>query len=207
MSATEANLLELAVNGDNDALSRLLKQHAASVRRAIGGQIPRRWRSLLFEEDVIQETFADAFHDIRRFDPNGDGSFGGWLSSLAKCNLRDAIRMLEAEKRGGDRKRVEVRLSGDSHAALIELLSSDGTTPSRHAICDEARSVLQQAIRKLPPDYRKVVGMYDLEGENIEKTASALGRSHGAVYMLRARAHDWLRELMGAGTDYFSDSP
>ena len=207
MTASESDLLEQAVNGDNDALSDLLKRHLASVRRAISGRVPHRWRSLLSEEDVVQETFADAFHDIRRFDLKRDGSFSGWLSSLAKCNLHDAIRMLEAEKRGGDRKRVEVKLSGDSHAALIELLSSDGSTPSRHAAHDEARSVLDHSISKLPPDYRKVVRMYDLEGESIEKTAAALGRSHGAVYMLRARAHDWLRELMGAATNYFSDSP
>ena len=206
MSAPEADLLKQAAKGDDHALSTLLKQHASSIRRAVAGQIPRRWRAVLSEEDVIQETFADAFHDIGRFDPAGHGSFGGWLLRLAKCNLRDAIRMLEAEKRGGDRHRADVRRSGDSHTALIDLLSSDGTTPSRQAATAEARSLLTESIRKLPHDYRAVIQMYDLEGDGVSQIAAALSRSPGAVYMLRARAHDWLRELMGTTGKFFSDS-
>jgi RNA polymerase sigma factor (sigma-70 family) len=206
MATSQANLLEQAVGGNQDALSALLKQHASSLRSAVAGQVPRRWRSVLSEEDVIQETFADAFHDIGGFDPSGRGSFGGWLATVAQRNLRDAIRMLEAEKRGGDRRRVEIAGSRDSHTALIDLLSSDGTTPSRHVAADEVHARLEQSIRMLPRDYRVVVQMYDLEGDHVDKIAAALNRSRGAVYMLRARAHDWLRESLGAATNFFTDS-
>jgi DNA-directed RNA polymerase specialized sigma24 family protein len=39
--------------------------------------------------------------------------------------------------------------------------------------------------------------MFDLEGRPVQQIASALQRSEGAVYMLRARAHDRLREILG----------
>ena len=66
--------------------------------------------------------------------------------------------------------------------------------------------MLEQALRKLPQTYRHVVRMYDLEGQSIEQVAETLDRSQGAVYMLRARAHDRLRHVLGATTKFFSDT-
>ena len=126
--------------------------------------------------------------------------------SLAKCNLYDAIRMLEAEKRGGNRRRVDLVQDGDSHVALINLLSSDGTTPSQDLANDEVRGLLEDAIRELPSDYRAVVWRYDINGETVATIAESLNRSPGAIYMLRARAHDWLRVRLGSTSKFFSDS-
>jgi RNA polymerase sigma-70 factor (ECF subfamily) len=161
---------------------------------------------MLSAEDVIQETYADAFHDIGHFDPEGDGSFGGWLLRIAQCNLRDAVRMLGAEKRGGRHRRVEIWQGDDTRTALLDLLTATGSSPSRQAAGEEACSLLDQAINKLPRDYRTVVQMYDLQGESATTISEVLQRSPGAVYMLRARAHDWLRELMGTTSDFFADS-
>lgn len=119
---------------------------------------------------------------------------------------RDALRSLEAHKRGGSRKRAGEGHSGDSLLALVELLSASGSTPSGHAAANETRAVLEQSIADLPEAYRRVVQLYDLDGEPVERVAEAMNRSPGAVFMLRARAHHQLRELMGATTEYFSDS-
>ncbi len=48
--------------------------------------------------------------------------------------------------------------------------------------------------------------MYDLEGRSVEDVAGALGRTPGAAYMLRARAHRWLREILGRSSDFFGNS-
>jgi hypothetical protein len=46
--------------------------------------------------------------------------------------------------------------------------------------------------------------MYDLEDRAIDDVTKALGRTRGAVHMLRARAHERLRELLGAESIFFS---
>ena len=71
---------------------------------------------------------------------------------------------------------------------------------------DEARVVLEQAMRALPATYCQVVSMYDLQGRPVGQVAAALGRSTAAVFMLRARAHDRLAEIMGSASKYWSDS-
>ena len=52
----------------------------------------------------------------------------------------------------------------------------------------EAADIIQSALDKLPADYGQAVRLYDLEGCSSEQVADTLGRSVGAVHMLRARA-------------------
>ncbi len=204
MAVLENELVRQAVGGERTALTQLFGRHAPTVRQAVARQIPRRWRSLLSENDVMQQTYADAFRGIGQFEATEESSFAAWLTILARCNLQDAIRMLEAEKRGGDRRRLDLAGGDGSFVALCELLSSSGSTPSGHFARVEAHSALEQAIEHLPKTYRQVVRMYDLESQAAQEVGAALERSPGAVYMLRARAHDRLREILGRASKFFT---
>jgi RNA polymerase sigma-70 factor, ECF subfamily len=197
-------LLERAIRGDEDALAELLAQNAAIVRRGLDGKIPRRWQSVLSVEDVMQETYIEAFLDVAHFEPREEGSFTAWLSTLAKRNLVDALRMLEAEKRGKHRRAVQARPGDDSMGALYTELVCSNSTPSRQAARNEAGNSLLRAITQLPAIYRTVVEMYDLEQRSVDDVARAVGRSPGAVFMLRSRAHRQLGMLMGAASQFLS---
>ena len=50
-----------------------------------------------------------------------------------------------------------------------------------------------------------MIRLYDLEGRPIAEVAAEMGRSSGAVHMLRARAHDRLRELLGPESAFFTN--
>ncbi len=206
VASSDHDHLAETLKPDRQTLPQLLERHGPVVRQRLATHIPRCWQAVLSVDDVMQQTYTDAFLDIDRFVPQGDGSFAAWLVSLAKCNLVDALRMLEAGKRGQGRRPLEPRAGEDSAAALCELLGSPSATPSRQAARDEANTALDRAVRQLPEAYRRVVQMYDLENRPVEEVARALGRSPGAVYMVRARAHRRLRELMGATSRYFSAS-
>lgn len=203
---SDNELLTRAAEGDADALSALLERHGPNVRRRIARSIPARWRSLLSDDDVMQQTYADAFRTIDRFTSQGEGSLERWLARLAKCNLQDAIKGLEAEKRGGQRRRVGAPDLDRSYADLLEQLPGSWTTPSRSAAKNEARVALDEAIGGLSETYRNVIRLYDLEGRAIEEVAEVMGRSQGAVYMLRARAHDRLRQTLGAASQFLDSS-
>ncbi len=86
----------------------------------------------------------------------------------------------------------------------VEPPGTVGTTPSRHAARGEAHTALERAIAQLPEAYERVVRMYDLECRPAEEVAEALQRSVGAVFMLRARAHERLHEVMGDTSKYFT---
>ena len=200
--ATEDELLQQACDGDEKALGDLLKLHTAELRRIVAGKLSTKWQSLLSEEDILQETFTDAFLDIHQFKPGSDSVFLAWLTTLATRNLLDAIRMLEADKRGGRVSRITPRASDESYAALMEELEGTATTPSGHAARDEAKTALDRAIAQLPDHYRRVIRMYDLEERPLAEVAEAMKRTLGATSIMRHRALRMLGEIMGAASQY-----
>lgn len=196
MSGSDEELLERAVAGDADAMSRLLAQYGGDVRASVTGAIGQQWRSVLDEDDVMQVTYVEAFLQIKGFKPNGIPSFKAWLKRIAEHNLQDAIKGLGRDKRPDPRKRVRAPVGEESVLALYDVVGGDSLTPSRAAGRKERVSVLEACIRRLPPDYQKVIQLYEIEGKSVEEVAAALGRSAGAIFMLRSRAIERLRALL-----------
>ncbi len=199
--------LDRAIAGDKEALTTLLERTGLAVRKALAGSIPTRWQALFAVDDVMQQTYTDAFLGIGQFEARGEQAFRAWLTTLAKRNLLDALKMLGAEKRGGKFKRLDPRTTNDSLVMLHDMLQAGSSTPSRRAARTEASAALESAIALLPEKHQQVVRMYDIQGRPVEDVATALQRSPGAVYMLRARAHDRLRGILGTASNYFSTSP
>jgi len=155
-------------------------------------------------DDVLQVTYVEAVMDIGRFQPRHEGSFLAWLTLLAENNLRDAIKELDRAKRPSPRKRVESGATDESYVALVELMGATLTTPSIQAAKGEIRTALDAALDRLPPDYSRVIRLYDLGGRSVEDVSTDMGKSQGAVFMLRARAHERLKQVIGRESQFFS---
>lgn len=197
-------LLVRAVAGDRDALSALLTHVGPQVREAIAAGLSRKWQSVLDADDVMQVSYIEAFLRIGTFVPSGMSAFTAWLRRIAENNLRDAIRGLRADKRPPPGRRVQAAESDSSADGSIAAIDGTGATPSREAAGAEAQLIIEEALRGLPPDYAAVVRGYDLQGRTAQEVADEIGRSTGAVYMLRARALAVLRERLPTATAFFT---
>jgi RNA polymerase sigma-70 factor (ECF subfamily) len=195
-----------AVQGDTDALTALLEEHGPAVRRKL--TINPRWRGVLEPADVMQVTYLEAFLEIGQLEFHTVEAFATWLKRLADNNLRDGIKELQRQKRPNPRLRVLA--AGDTSSASTPLsgLSAPGfQTPSRVIAGKESHAALAAAMSKLPPPYAQAVRLHDLEGRPLAEVAARLGRSRGAVCMLRARGLDRLRLLLGPESHFFTDAP
>jgi RNA polymerase sigma factor (sigma-70 family) len=152
----------------------------------------------------MQQTYIDAFYHFDHTACRDEASFVAWLSIIADRNLMDALRMLEAEKRGGGHHRIQSMSREESFVLFVDMLSSGGTTPSVYAARAEAHAAVKDAINRLPESHRRAVQMYDIEGRSINEVAAVLNKRPGAVHMIRARAHRRLREMMGSESAYLS---
>jgi RNA polymerase sigma-70 factor (subfamily 1) len=202
MAVSEKELLAKATEHDPEAVGALLERYGPQVREGIS--IARKWRSVLSVDDVMQVTYLEAFLRIGSFVPSDDGSFLAWLRRIAANNLRDAVKELGRAKRPPPERRIRARTGEDSFDALIVCVGGTTTTPSRGAARHEAQRLLEKAIGGLPKDYQQVVREHDLAGRSAVEVASSMERSKGAIYMLRARAHDELREALGSPSRFFS---
>ena len=203
MGGADDQLVSRAVAGDEGALTALLHDHGAQVRCVLERSY-RRWLAGQIDlDDVMQITYLEAFLRIGNFVPGAADGFRRWLQRIGENNVRDAIRRFDARARrpGG----APSPACGDYCCTLLELVAGSGT-PSRAAGRDEVRRLLESAMGQLPEDYERVLRLHDLEGRSGPEVARLIGRSHGAVKMLLARARDRLTELLGSGSNFLSGS-
>jgi RNA polymerase sigma-70 factor (ECF subfamily) len=206
MPVIDPSLLQQAVEGNATALRALLEHFGGEVRKRISGRIDKRWRSSLDEDDVMQVAYLEAFLHIDQLTARDSASFLAWLTRIAENALRDAVRGLSRQKRPDPARRVMADPDADSYVGLLGCLGVTTTTPSREVARHDAAAVLENAISRLPDAYRTVVRLYDLEGRPVAEIAAKMARSVGAVHMLRARAHDRLRQDLGTASQFFGGS-
>ncbi len=200
---TDADL-QAAQAGDIAALERALERAGLEVRRKLS--IQDKWRPHLEADDVMQVTYMEAFTRFDRFVGNSFSAFVTWLRHIARNNLIDAIRELERQKRPQPQHRITTPLnSDDSYTSLCAVLGFTTTTPSRAVAAKELRSTVDQALARMPAHYADAIRLFDLQGRTGEEAARELGLSRSAAFMLRARARDHLRELLGPASQFLSD--
>ncbi|HPF41475.1 MAG TPA: sigma-70 family RNA polymerase sigma factor [Phycisphaerae bacterium] len=201
MTTSDEQLLNRARQGDTASLGELLLRHGPQVRERL--QINARWRAVLEPNDIMQVTYFEAFEQINRFTGTA-ASFPRWLKRIADNNLRDAIQYLDRAKRPPPDRRVVSSETGDGVAMLYELIEEGGVSPSRQAGMHEIRQVLEAEIDRLPDDYQRVIRRLFLEGKSVGDVAEEMGRTTGAIHLLRIRAVKRLGEMLGSGSRFFS---
>src|SRR5262249_58458866 len=99
----------------------------------------------------------------------------------------------ETEKRAIDR---EIRLDRDGSSEVGPDPQATTPTPSTQAMDHELAQALQQALGRLPADYRRVIELRFLEQRSFEEIGRLTHRSPDAARKLWARAvarlgEDW----------------
>lgn len=193
-----------AVAGNTDALTELLEQQHAALERFVEGQMSAELRSRIEPEDILQETYIAVFDSIKTFQPTSDQAFVRWLQTIAVNRLRDAVRSLTAQKRGGELEQVPAVVVGDTGSAinLLEVVLADLSTPSRHVSREEGLQELLVQLAELPEEYRQAITYKDLQGLSVEETAERLGRGVDEVRGLLYRGRKKLAEAMGNASGY-----
>ncbi len=204
-SASETDLLAKAVSGDQASLERLLLVDYDMLRHRISRKIPTTMRAAISDEDILQQTFVEVFQRIGAFEPTSEGSFVGWVATIAEHRLLDAVRAHRAAKRGGGRAAAEQRAVHDASALyLIDLCAGPEHTPSRSAARHEAAGAVHVGLAALGEDHRKVLQLRYIDGLAVAEVAGIMQRTPHAIHNLCHRALKELRGVMGRSTQFFS---
>ncbi len=171
----ERELVARARRGDRVAMERLYDAHA----RRVFGVVRRLAGDEHLAQDLSQEAWIRAFQKLHLF--RGEAAFGTWLYRLA-TNV--ALNRLRSASR-----REEVESSAETPRS---------TPPPDEAVVN--RRVLAEALDRLPPGYRQVLILHDVEGWTHDEIAEtldvAVGTSKSQLHKARAR----MRELIAAGS-------
>ena len=185
----ELMLVNAARGGDVGAFEQLVRKYDRNVFR-IANHITQNREDA---EDVVQDAFLKAFQNLGQF--QGQSKFYTWLVRIA---VNEALMRLR-------RRRPERMVSLDEDIntgedTIPREVADWAPNPEQLYNQSELRDILQKTIQGLPPSFRTVFVLRDVEGLSTEETADALNLSIPAVKSRLLRARLQLRERL---TKYF----
>lgn len=181
----ELALVQAAKAGDVGAFEDLVKRYDRNVFR-IAQHITQNREDA---EDVVQDAFLKAYSNLAQF--QGQSKFYTWLvriavnEALMKLRKRRPERMVSLDE--------DVKTEEDSVPREVADWSPN---PEQQYNQAELKEILSKTIQGLPPSFRTVFVLRDVEGLSTEETADALELSIPAVKSRLLRARLQLRERL-----------
>jgi RNA polymerase sigma-70 factor, ECF subfamily len=176
----DEEIVERVLAGDKALFEILMRRHNQRVYRIIRGILRDDGEA----EDVMQDAYVRAYQHLGQFERRA--SFVTWLTRIA---MHEAFARAERMKR-------QTSLDSDESSFESTMATPKDDTPERNAANRELGTALEAAILSLPPKYRAVIMMRDVEELNTSEAASALEISEGAVKVRLHRAHALVRRAL-----------
>jgi RNA polymerase sigma-70 factor (ECF subfamily) len=174
-SLSDDEVVRLVLAGDEalfEALMRRYNQRLFRVARAVVKDDAEA-------EDVMQHAYVQAYAHLAQFE--GRARFSTWLTRIA---LHEALARVRRSRRTAGGLDPE------------EAVRSTTPNPEEQASNAEARALLESTIAGLPPAYRAVFVMRDVEGLDTAETAECLEVSVDVVKTRLHRARALLRQAL-----------
>ena len=169
-----ADIIDRCKDGDQKAFYEIYKLYSKAMfnvsYRIVGSQEAA--------EDVLQESFVNAFQSIRNF--RGTASFGAWLKKIV---VNKAISQLR-------KNQLDVVNMDDQFD-----LKDEGGYKDDEDLGLKVESV-RKAIQKLPNGFRIVFSLYLLEGYDHKEIAEILKISESTSKTQYIRAKKKLKEIL-----------
>ncbi|HEX4320564.1 MAG TPA: sigma-70 family RNA polymerase sigma factor [Acidobacteriaceae bacterium] len=160
------------------------------VERAVFVMLYSLLRNETDAEDVAQETFIKIYRNLQSF--RGDAKFSTWALSIARNEGLAWLRK-RASRPEEPLEPVVDDSSGDFTPAL---LTDWREIPPEALERKELQEYLCRAILDLPPIYRDVVQLRDIDELDVQETANMLGITPGSVKVRLHRARTMLQKLL-----------
>ena len=176
---TDEQLIEEAINGNNVALAKLVKRYEQTVYNFAFKVCRNKDRA----EHAMQETFLSMVKSLKQF--SGKSKLSTWLYTI----VSNHCLMLARSQKKYDYTSLE-----NEDGLINNINIADWKySPERLADNKELKSILDDAINKLPHDYRIVFILRDVENLSTKETSEITKLTIPAVKSRLHRARAFLR--------------
>ena len=183
---TEAEAIRLAQQGDAGAFERIYRLH----NRRVYALCLRMVGNTAEAEDLTQEAFLQLFRKIATF--RGESAFSTWLHRLAvNVVLMKLRKKTLAEVPIDDNSDQDEEVSRPRKELGAPDLLLSGSIDRVH---------LERAIEQLPPGYKQVFVLHDIQGFEHNEIAGlmscSIGNSKSQLHKARMRLRELLQETL-----------
>lgn len=176
--AEEIGWIEQSLNGEQVAFGRLMERYTG----AVFGLSYRMLGNPQDAEDATQEIFLRAYSRLDSFDRTR--KFSTWLLSIASNYCIDRLR----------RRRYNWMTLDD----VAFWLPSDRPGPERIVLDQERRALVQDALQRLPENYRLVAVLRYMNDLSYDEISQVTGLPESTIKTRLHRARHMLAESLGA---------
>ena len=174
---SDLELARAAAAGDSVAFERLYEQH----HRRVYSLCLRMLGNSTHAEDLTQEVFLQVYRKLASF--RGDSAFTTWLHRLTVNQVlmhfrRRGVKLEHTSEEGDFTNVVDTPLQSTRRISMVDRLA------------------LEKAISQLPPGYRTVFVLHDVEGYEHNEISGLLEASIGTSKSQLHKARMRLRELL-----------
>jgi RNA polymerase sigma-70 factor (ECF subfamily) len=186
----ESEIIELAKQGDKNAMSVLVNRYSKRVYNLI----LRILRNKEEAEDILQETFLTVVAKLHMFD--GRSSFFTWVYRIA---TNSALMLLRKKK---IRKANFKDNDFDPEQNELNNLVDWSQDPTIDVDNEEIREKIDEAIGTLKEKYKAVFVLRDIEGLSTREASEVLNITEENVKIRLLRARQFLRSKL---SEYFEE--
>lgn len=188
LPAAETELVLALQRGEDAAFARLVRDYAspllATARRMLGNEEDAA--------DALQETFLSAFRAIQSFE--GKSRLTTWLHRIT---VNAVLMKMRSKKRCCERPIDDLVPSFTADGHHVEPPCPWSEHAMRMLQTRESSALVRRAIDDLPPAYREVIVLRDIEGLSTDEAGQHLGVTANAIKIRLHRARQALRTLLG----------
>lgn len=168
-----AHLVRASQHGDADAFGLLYDRFQPEILRYLTYQLRQRETA----EDLAQQVFLNAWRAIPRFEER-NVPFRAWLYRIAKNQLLDHVK----------------RQRPTTNVDLVN--PRDDTDIEAHAVAQDDRRRLIEALQGLSEDHREVLVLRFFMEKSAAETGAIMRRKEATIRGLQFRALRALRVVM-----------
>ncbi len=180
---TDERLVELALDGDEDAFGLLVRRYQRRLTAFLGQLVG----DIELARELSQEAFVRAWSALERFDPRY--RFSTWLFRIAHNLGIDQLR----RRRLSTMPLYRTDADGDEVEVIIPDNAKD---PLGHLQNRALATELRQVIDGLRPEYRELVLLRHFGGLSYQEIADFTDMPLGTVKNKLFRAHSVLRKAL-----------
>lgn len=187
-------VLLIQKNADQRAFEELIIRHETKAYNLA----LRLTKNAEDAEEVLQDVFTSVYKKIDRFE--GKSAFSSWMYRIVVN-----ASFMKLRKRNQKPTTSMEELSISAQQRVLEDSTSANCKSDSWSFNRELRDVLQDAIAKLPEEYRSVYVLRDVDGLSNHEAADMLdltvpavkSRLHRARLMLKKRLQRYWEEYTG----------
>ena len=183
---SDAQLLALAQEGEEAAFAELVNRNSSTSFKLAMSILKDRQDA----EDAVQNSFWNAWKHLRGF--QGDSKFSTWISSIV---INQCLMRLRKARRASF-----LYLDGGVDGSEVRMpeLSDRGPSPEAQLDGKEMAAILHREIGRLPPMFRSVLVLRELDELSMDDVALRLGISLVAAKSRLMRARNELRRRLAS---------